>query len=155
MAHREMLLQCVINYLDSEGLHYEVKDREKGVIRFAIKIDCKLQHCDFVIIVGENDVQFISVCPLNASEDSYANVVEYLTRANYGLRVGNFEFDYTDGEIRYQCCLVCDGALPSSEEIDRCVTVNLVMMGRYGDGLVKNIMGYGNPAEDIAAIEGK
>ena len=29
------------------------------------------------------------------------DIAEYLTRANYGMVMGNFEMDYSDGEIRY------------------------------------------------------
>lgn len=45
---------------------------------------------------------FYSVCPVNIPEDRRPAVAEYITRANYGLYVGNFEMDYTDGEVRYK-----------------------------------------------------
>src|SRR5438105_2189180 len=43
---------------------------------------------------------FYSICPMSAPEAKRARVVEYITRANYGLIIGNFEMDVDDGEIR-------------------------------------------------------
>ena len=37
------------------------------------------------------------------SSDDFSSdiaIAELLTRANYGIRIGNFERDYSDGEIR-------------------------------------------------------
>lgn len=46
------------------------------------------------------------------------------------------------------------GGVPSLGDVERCVDMGSLMFKRYGDGLVKNIMGFGNPAADIEAIEG-
>jgi len=32
-------------------------------------------------------------------------VNEFLTRANYGLNIGNFEMDFQDGEIRFKTAI--------------------------------------------------
>jgi hypothetical protein len=45
---------------------------------------------------------FFSVCPVNVPEDKRLSMADFLTRANYGLKVGNFEMDFSDGEIRYK-----------------------------------------------------
>jgi hypothetical protein len=36
-------------------------------------------------------------------------VAEYLTRANYGLVIGNFEMDLDDGEVRFKVALDLEG----------------------------------------------
>lgn len=153
MTHKEQLLSRAVEYLDSQNWHYDL-DANKGVIQFNLKIDSKLKNCRMFIFVGEKDIQTYAVCPINASKDVYGNVVEFITRANYGLKLGNFEFDYSDGEIRFHCCMACGGSVPSLMDVERCVDVGFFMLQRYGDGLVKNLMGYGNPEADIKAIEG-
>lgn len=80
-------------------------------------------------------------------------MAEYITRANFGLKMGNFELDYRDGEIRYQSCLPCREGIPSLKDIEYAVDVTFLMMNRYGDGLAKNIMGFGDPARDVEAAE--
>ena len=82
-------------------------------------------------------------------------MVEFITRANYGTKLGKFEFDYRDGEVRYQTCLPSREGTPSMKDIEFCVDCGMLMLQRYGDGLVKNIMGFGNPEKDIEEIENK
>lgn len=39
---------------------------------------------------------------MNVPEDRRLALAEFLTRANYGLFIGNFEMDWQDGEVRYK-----------------------------------------------------
>ncbi len=155
MSHKEQLFNRVVEYLDSQNWNYDLDDSEKGIIRFGMNLGSKLKNCRIIVVVSEKDIQSIAVCPINASKDVYDNVVEFLTRANYGLKLGKFEFDYSDGEIRYQYCLACGGAVPSLADVERCVDVGYFMLKMYGDGLAKNLMGFGNPEADIKEIESK
>ena len=154
MSHQQKLIQRVMEYLDSQNWHYDCKGENNNIFSFGLNIKCKLNNCRVLISVSDKEIQTYAVCPINATPDVYANVVEFITRANYGLKVGNFEFDYSDGEVRYQSCLICSGSVPSLEDVERCVDVPFFMMQRYGDGLVKNLMGFGNPEADIKQIEG-
>ncbi|HST05674.1 MAG TPA: YbjN domain-containing protein [Chloroflexia bacterium] len=54
-------------------------------------------------------VLFYSYCPIKAPEEKRPILADFLTRANYGLYVGNFEMDYNDGEIRYKTSLDVEG----------------------------------------------
>lgn len=148
-----MLFQCAKDYVESQGWKYKMIGNGGDVIEINMGIDSKLKKCRLLVIVSDRDIQSIAVSPLNASEDTYGDVVEFLTRANYGLKVGNFEFDYSDGEVRYQSILSCIEGAPSMRDVERIVDMPILMMQRYGDGLVKNMMGYGNPKDDIEEIE--
>ena len=154
MNHRDVLLQRVVEYLDSQNWTYKFEGRDNNVISFGMNIKSKLKSCRMYVFVGEEEIQSIAVSPINATEDVYDNVVEFITRANYGLKVGNFEFDYSDGEVRYQTCLVCSKGVPEMDDVERVVDLPMHMMQRYGDGLAKNMVGYGNPEADIREIEG-
>jgi len=44
---------------------------------------------------------------------------KFLTRANYGMMIGNFEMDFTDGEIRYKTSIDVEGDKLSSALIKR------------------------------------
>src|SRR5688500_12466181 len=53
-----------------------------------------------------------SVLPTIVPQEKQREVMEYLTRANYGLSIGNFEMDLRDGEIRYKSSVdMADGEL--------------------------------------------
>src|SRR5260221_4823931 len=45
---------------------------------------------------------FYSFYAVKAPESKRVTAMEYVTRANYGLFIGNFELDMSDGEVRYK-----------------------------------------------------
>jgi hypothetical protein len=54
-------------------------------------------------------VLFYSYCPVKAPEDKRPILADFLTRANYGLYIGNFEMDFNDGEVRYKTSIDVEG----------------------------------------------
>ena len=97
---------------------------------------------------------FCSVCPINAPEESRASVAEFITRANYGMIIGNFEMDYADGEIRYKTSIDVEGDTLSHPLIKQMVYANVIIMDRYLSGLMRVIYGNARPLEIIEEIEG-
>lgn len=81
-------------------------------------------------------------------------VAEFITRANYGLLVGNFEMDFGDGEVRYKTSLSCpeDGDLTPGM-IKSLVYVNCMMMDRYYPGLMTVTYGGETPQQAVQRIE--
>lgn len=86
---------------------------------------------------------------LKADSESMAQICEYLTRANYGLTIGNFELDHRDGEIRYKVSMNCRDALPGDSALEDLVAIPTAMYNRYGNGLLAVSMGMMS-AEDAA-----
>lgn len=52
---------------------------------------------------------FYVVAPQKAETETRAEVMAFVTRVNYGLRIGNFEMDLEDGEVRYKSSIDFDG----------------------------------------------
>lgn len=150
MAQKDILMRKTIEYLDSQGWHYS---RDDDRIRFALNIKSKISSVNMVIHVFDYGILSRGICPLNATKDVYNTVVEYITRANYGLKWGGFEFDYSDGEICFRDFLSAKEGVPSLKDIERIVDTPSLMMARYGDGLVKSLMGFGDPERDIEDAE--
>jgi hypothetical protein len=96
---------------------------------------------------------FYSICPVNVPENRRVAAAEYLTRANYGMIVGNFEMDYDDGEIRYKTSIDIEGATLLPPLIKSMVYTNLLMLDRYLPGLMAVVYGGASPAEQIKEIE--
>ena len=121
----------------------------------SFKIDGKLSSIKLYIIATDTEIQSVGMCGIKADEDVHQTVVEYITRANYGLKIGKFEFDYDDGDVRYHSTLSCKDAVPSHQDVERVVDCPFMMFNRYGNGLVKALMGFGDPEADIAMAEGQ
>ena len=154
MTRTEQLIAMISENLDAKNIHYDFKDDAHRIITFTLRMKNKLDACQFILFTEDRGITVYGCSPVHAKSDCYANVTEYITRANYGLRHGNFEFDHRDGEIRYKVYIPCKNNLPNSADIDNAILVVGLMMERYGDGLLRNMMGIGHPEEDIRAIEG-
>ncbi|MEG4805813.1 YbjN domain-containing protein [Microcoleus sp. ARI1-B5] len=101
----------------------------------------------------ENQFVFYSICPVNAPENKRLAIAEFITRANYGTIIGNFEFDYTDGEIRYKTSIDVEGFNLTFSLIKQLVYTNVTMMDEYLPGIVSVIEGDVAPKDAIAQIE--
>lgn len=97
---------------------------------------------------------FYSVCPINAQEDKRDKVAEFVTRANYGMIIGNFEMDYEDGEVRYKTSIDVEGAELVSPLIRQIVYANVIIMDRYLPGIMRCIYSEDEPADIVEDIEG-
>lgn len=97
---------------------------------------------------------FYSVCPVNAPEDKREILAEFLTRANYGLKIGNFELDFSDGEIRYKTSIDVENDRLSSAIISNLVYANMWTMDRYIPGIMAVIYANQTPVQAISDIEG-
>ncbi|MBC7340390.1 MAG: YbjN domain-containing protein [Firmicutes bacterium] len=97
---------------------------------------------------------FYSVCPVNVPEGKRLAVAEYLTRANYGLVIGNFEMDFRDGEVRYKTSIDVEGAEIAPALVRNLVYANVITMDRYLPGLLGVIYGNLTPEQAIAQVEG-
>jgi len=96
---------------------------------------------------------FYSVCPVNVPPARRAAIAEFITRANYGMIIGNFELDYTDGEIRYKTSIDVEGDRLTRALLKQVIYANVVIMDRYLPGLLRVIYGAGDPAAEIEKIE--
>jgi hypothetical protein len=123
-------------------------------------------------------VLFYSYCPVKAPEDKRPILADFLTRANYGLYIGNFEMDYNDGEVRYKTSIDVEGnqSIDSAPAEDgngkkpektgqepvqlsfalmkRLVYDNVGVMDKYMPGIMSVVYGGASPTEAIAKVEG-
>jgi hypothetical protein len=101
----------------------------------------------------QQQMVFYSICPVNVPENKLMAVAEFLTRANSGMILGNFELDFTDGEIRYKTSIDVEGDRVSFALIKRLVYANVTMMDQYWPGIMSVVYGEVEATEAIAQIE--
>jgi hypothetical protein len=96
---------------------------------------------------------FYSLCPVSVSEEKRQLISEFLNRANYGLAIGNFEFDFDDGEVRYKTSVDIEGSDLTFSLIKRLVYANVVTVDQYLPGIRAVIDDDISPAAAISQIE--
>ncbi len=147
-------LQVVIDFLNAE----EWPLRQVGdqtVLQTAFQGDNGAWLCYANCRRDFGQVLFYSVAPDRVPEATRPAVAEYLTRANWGLMIGNFELDYDDGEVRYKTSLQLEEMTLTRDLLRPLVFDNVVVMDKYITGLDAVMNGRQSPVDAILAAEGK
>jgi hypothetical protein len=76
----------------------------------------------------------------------------FVTRANFGLVLGNFELDLDDGELRFKTSIDVEGTELTAALLDPLVLANIAMVNRYLPG-IRAVASGADPADAIAAVE--
>lgn len=97
---------------------------------------------------------FYSVLPVTVPPNKRAAAAEFITRANYGMMIGNFEMNYDDGEVRYKTSIDVTGDQINFALIKQLVYANCATMDQYLPGLMSVIYTDTPPAQAVAKIEG-
>jgi hypothetical protein len=78
-----------------------------------------------------SQVAVYSILSVAVPADRRARVAELLTRANYGLIIGNFELDLDDGELRFKTSIDFAGDRLSGALLAMLIEHNLDAFDRY------------------------
>ena len=147
--------QAVENFFKQDDWNYTFL-ADKQCLKAGVNLNCKLKETQLMIRLKEEYYIVYATISVNADEDSRQQVAEYLTRANYGLKWGNFEMDMRDGEIRYKILVDCGDncdCLPSFSVIKNSIYLAAQMMQKYGDGLLAVMYGFQTLEEAIEKAE--
>ncbi len=150
----ESIFDAIVKFFKEE--EWEVFPVEgETVLQMGFAGDNGNWMCYAQVVEDEETAQFIfySVCPVNVPENKRLSVAEFITRANYGLLIGNFELDLVDGEIRFKTSIDVKNDRLSSALFQPLVYTNVVMMDRYLPGIMAVIYGGVSPENAIAHIE--
>jgi hypothetical protein len=92
-----------------------------------------------------------SSCPFNIPEELRPVAAEFITRANYGLRVGNFELDFEDGEVRFKNSIDFEKVSLVPQLIKNTLYPCAYTLDRYMPAL-KTLVYVGQSASDALAV---
>ena len=143
----------VKEFLDERGWRYQF-DSQKNAFTLGLNIDSRLKKIDMIIQADEKAILVYGVCPIKADEGSMAVAAEFFARANYMLKLGNFDIDHRDGELRFNTCLVGRDA-PSPDAIGHAIVTPFEMWKTFGDGLLAVLFGGASPEGEIRKIREK
>ncbi len=134
----EPIMQKVLNYLKKDDWNFQ---RIEGKPALGMSISGENGSYALVILANEENRHLIvySVSDTKVSYSKRKAVSEYLTRANYGLSIGNFEFDLDDGEFRYKTSINVGNSVEclSNNMIRNLMVNNIWTMDRYFPGIMQ------------------
>lgn len=110
-------------------------------------------RCIAQALEEQQEFLFYSILDTKVPSDKREAVSEYLTRANYGLRIGNFEMDFSDGEVRYKTSIDVKGGQLTPSMAKVVVYANLQTMDKYLPGIMEVIYTEHRPKVVIDTVE--
>lgn len=147
--------EAVEEYFRTDKARY-IPFNERNVASASYAVRSKIGKATAYFYAYKDKLIIKLLLPIKADEADRAKVGEFLHRANYGLMIGNFDFDFSDGEISYRVPIYCgkdNFTAPTYEQIDFAVLIGLAMISKYGDSLFKVILGLASPEEAINVSE--
>lgn len=146
------LMEQLCQFLKHDEWHYSA-DEDRGVVLANVRGDNHHYNCMFVTTETPRRLTFYSHIGNEVPEIKRHRMCEYLTRANYGLVLGNFEMDMSDGEIRYRTSIDLSDADLTHKQLMTLVWVNLFTFDRYYPGVLKIMYGNTSAADAISECE--
>lgn len=137
------IANAINTFLEEDDWHFSFNE-QRGVFKFGLCLKGKMKKLNYVIYVRENRYFVYATAPLGADEDDekmMTAMAEFVCRANYGIKNGNFEFDMRDGEIRYKCYVDCEDLIPSAAVVRNSIYCPAAMFDQYSDGIIGIIFG--------------
>lgn len=143
-------------FLTDGDWKYQLEEKERFNL-FTFKVGGKHGVMSLRIVVRESVglVCIYNKLPVSVPEEKRSDVGEFLSRANYGLIVGNFETDFRDGEIRFKSSADYEDTIISKITLRNLLLVNLSTSDKYYPALMKMIWGNISAKDAIKEVEGE
>ncbi len=146
------IFNAVVDYLTEDDWKFTVLEGD-GALVLSFRGKSGSWQCYGRADEEKECFSFYSILPPHAAEEKKPAVAEFITRANYGLIIGNFEMDFRDGQVRYKTSIDIEGGELTSKLIENVIYANLTTMDDYFPGLMSVMYGDKDPAEAIEEIE--
>jgi len=142
----------LLQHLEEYELHFD-KDPENETIIASFRGEVASYRIVGRVEADQDLFQVFGMIPIRVPNGSRPAVAETITRANFGLKVGKFELDFDDGELRYQAAhIMSDGTL-DGDVIHRLIGTTIAMMDRYLPAILSVIYGNEPPVDAIRFAE--
>jgi len=147
------LFDTIVKYFKADDWNFQQLEG-KTVLRMGFQAESGSWQCVAQVIEDDQRFMFYSILQTMVPADKRQAIAEFITRANYGLRIGNFEMDFSDGEVRYKTSIDVEGGSLGEKMWKNMVYLNLLMMDKYLPGVMSVIYSGTSPEQAIAQVEG-
>ncbi len=148
----DKVVQEIKKVFDKEEWKYKYEE-EENIFVSGVNMLSAIGNVDILISVDDDFYIVYTVINSKVEKTCVNAVSEFINRANSGLKNGNFEMDYSDGEIRYKVFSYMNDESVSEEVVTNSMILGVLMIKKYGEGLLKIMLGMKEPEETIREIE--
>lgn len=148
------ILDAVQQFLEEDDWPYSLMDE-----RPVYKTGFEGKNGQFTCYAQERAEQqqfvFYSIFPVRVPENKLNELSEFMTRANYGMIIGNFELDYVDGEVRYKTSVDVEDVDLVEPLVRHMMYANVLTMDKYFPGLMRVLYAGISPADAVSEVENR
>ena len=144
-----MLRERILAYLQERKLYFQVLQDDGREYRVKMNLTLKggMKECSVVILTTQTEIESVAVSTLRTAEENRARTAEFMMRVNSTLKLGAFVLDYATGLVYYKCTLSAVAGEPSQEDVNRVISLPVIMFDRYNAPLTMCMMGLEDPKE--------
>lgn len=146
------LKQLIQHELDNLNIKYDY-NKDGNYFAYFINMDNSIGSIKVIIQLMDEKYLVYAFINNRARKTRISAVSEFLHRANFGLINGNFELDYKTGEICYKSFVNATETSISGAIIRESLLVPVMMISKYGDGLLKVMTSTSTPESIIKDIK--
>ena len=146
------IMDAVKAFFTTDNWAYEEVEG-RNIIRMRFSGENANWTCYAQVKEEQERLMFYSTLETKAPEEKRPALAEYITRANFGLLIGNFEMDFSDGEIRFKTSVDIEDSTLTHKFIQNLIYMNVLMMDKYLPGIMSVIYANSKPADAIAQVE--
>jgi hypothetical protein len=114
-----------------------------------------LSTCRLIAQIDEDGglFQVFGISNLRVPSGCRPSVAEAVARANYGLKVGKFELDFEEGDLRFQAAQLLPYDSLEDHTIERLIGTTMAMLNMYLPAFLSVIYGNEVPQDAIRQVE--
>ena len=151
-AEETSLFKTLINFFMEDDWTFTKIEGETS-LRLGFQGENGRWNCYAMVREDKQQMVFYSIYPGNIGAEKRITIAEFITRVNYGMIIGNFELDFSDGEIRYKTSIDVEGDKMTSTIIKNLVYANVMTMDQYLPGIVAIVEKDVSPVDALAQCE--
>jgi len=148
------LIDIVLDFLEEEEWKYDVLESEDGIPK--ITLSFKGHNGSWSVFLRTDEekcyVHIHSLFPQDVPKNKRMPMAEFLTRTNYGIILGCFQMDFSDGQIVFNTGIDMEGGELTHNMVDNLLRSNLVAMDKYFIGMMNLIYSDKSPESIYNAI---
>ena len=144
-------METVLRFFQEDQWYYKIIER--NLVRTGYRGERGTWVCFASVIEDPPRFRFVSDMGLNIPPASRAAVMEYITRVNWGLPIGNFEMQVESGAVRFKTSIELNDQPLTLPMVRSLVYINVHTMDHYFPGVVSILTCGISPTAALAKIE--
>jgi hypothetical protein len=142
----------LIQHLDNQNIGYWSRSEDRSICT-EFRGEVGTYRIFAQVDADDSLFQVFGYSPVRVPIGSRPAIAEAVVRANYGLKVGKFEMDFDEGELRFQASQVLVDDDLADATIHRLIGTTMAMLNTYLPAVLSVIYGNELPKDAVMQAE--